>query len=55
MLSNADLLLYQQKYDEAFLQFDSILSVYPGHSLSDEIYMKKAQFYINKIYFKQVW
>ena len=53
MFANADLLLYQQKYDEAFLQYDSILNVYPGHSLSDEIYMKKAQVYINNNNFKQ--
>ncbi|MEC7646437.1 MAG: tetratricopeptide repeat protein, partial [Bacteroidota bacterium] len=45
--ANADLLNYQQKYDEAILKYDSVLVVFPGHSLSDEIYMRKADIYLN--------
>ena len=40
--AKADLFYYQQKYPEAVLKYDSVLSVFPGHSLSDEIYMRKA-------------
>ncbi len=46
--AKADLLLHQQKYDEAILKYDSVLVAYPGHSLSDEIYMRKADIYLNK-------
>jgi tetratricopeptide (TPR) repeat protein len=45
--ANADLLHYQQKYDEAILKYDSVLTAFPGHSLSDEIYMRKAAIYLN--------
>ena len=43
--AQADLLYYQQKYAEAILKYDSILIKFPGHSLSDEIYMRKANIY----------
>ena len=41
------LLHYQQKYPEAVLKYDSVLSAFSGHSLSDEIYMRKASIYLN--------
>lgn len=44
----ADLLCYQQKYDDAISKYDSILAVFPGHSLSDEIYMRKAEIYFRE-------
>ena len=47
VFANADLLHYQQKYDEAILKYDSVLTAFPGHSLSDEIYMRKAAIYLN--------
>ena len=47
VFANADLLHYQQKYDEAILKYDSVLIAFPGHSLSDEIYMRKAAIYLN--------
>ncbi len=46
--SAADLLSYQQRYDEAIVKYDFVLTVFKGHTLSDEIYMRKAE-----IYFKQ--
>jgi tetratricopeptide (TPR) repeat protein len=45
--ANADLLHYQQKYDEAILKYDSVLTAFSGHSLSDEIYMRKAAIFLN--------
>ncbi len=44
--ASADLLNYQQKYEEAIVKYDSVLTVFPGHTLSDEIYMRKAEIYI---------
>lgn len=40
--ANADLLIEQHKFDEAFSLFDSIIVNYPYHSLGDEIQLKKA-------------
>lgn len=40
--ANADLLIEQHQYDKAFQLFDSIILEYPGHSLGDEILLKKA-------------
>ena len=42
----ADLFNYQQRYDEAIQKYDSVLAVFSGHSLSDEIYMRKASIYL---------
>ena len=44
--ATADLLNYQQKYEEAIVKYDSVLTAFPGHTLSDEIYMRKAEIYI---------
>ncbi|MBT3621573.1 MAG: hypothetical protein HON40_02060 [Flavobacteriales bacterium] len=44
--ANADLLNYQQKYAEAIVKYDSVLIAFPGHTLSDEIYMRKAEIYM---------
>jgi tetratricopeptide (TPR) repeat protein len=41
--SNAELYLEQHKYTEAFTLFDSIISVFPYHSLGDEILLAKAK------------
>ncbi|MDX2362257.1 MAG: tetratricopeptide repeat protein [Crocinitomicaceae bacterium] len=41
--ANADLLIEQHRYDEAFKLFDSIVSQFPAHSLGDEILIKKAR------------
>ena len=47
LFASAELLNYQQRYDEAILKYDSILTLFSGHSLSDEIYMRKAEIYFN--------
>jgi tetratricopeptide (TPR) repeat protein len=41
--SNADLLIEQHKYDEAFKLYDSIQNNFPYHSLADEILFKKGK------------
>lgn len=40
--AQADLLIEQHRYNEAFTLFDSIISEYPAHSLGDEIQLKRA-------------
>lgn len=45
LFANADLLIEQHRYDEAFILFDSIVEEYPAHSLGDEILLKKAYSY----------
>ena len=46
--ARADLLFFQQKYDEAILTFDSILTIFNGHDLSDEIYFRKYKIFSAK-------
>ena len=46
--ARADLLFFQQKYDEAILTFDSILTLFNGHVLSDEIYFRKYKIFSAK-------
>ena len=46
--ARADLLFFQQKYDEAILSYDSILTIFKGHDLSDEIYFRKYKIYLAK-------
>ncbi|TNE55873.1 MAG: tetratricopeptide repeat protein [Bacteroidetes bacterium] len=41
--ASADLLLEQHQYGQAFQLYDSILSEFPEHGLSDEIMLRKAQ------------
>ncbi|SFT66913.1 Tetratricopeptide repeat-containing protein [Lishizhenia tianjinensis] len=43
--ANADLLLEQHKYEEAFAKYDSILKFLPFHGLADEVLLRKAQAY----------
>lgn len=43
--ANADLLIAQRRFDEAFILFDSIQMIFPYHSLADDILMRKAEAY----------
>lgn len=43
--AETDLLLFQNKDDEALVRLDSMLIRYPGHSLTDEIYWLKSRIY----------
>ncbi|MBC3539537.1 tetratricopeptide repeat protein [Rufibacter sediminis] len=38
-----DFLVFQHKYPEALAALDQLLTKYPGHSLTDEIYFQKAE------------
>lgn len=44
--SKAELLFFQNKIDEGFQVLDNMISKFPGHSLTDEIYMLSAKTYI---------
>ena len=41
-----DLLCFQKKYNDAIVIYDSILLEFKGHDLSDEIYFRKYQIYL---------
>lgn len=43
MYARAELLAFQNKYDEAFVTMDSIPDLFPGHKLEDDIWFLKAQ------------
>jgi tetratricopeptide (TPR) repeat protein len=45
MFARADLLAYQNRFDESMVVMDSILYLFPGHSLTDEIKMLKGDIY----------
>jgi TolA-binding protein len=40
--------VFQNKFKEAFVKLDSILLVYPQHSLVDDVYYLKAKIYKQK-------
>jgi len=48
LYSEADLLVFQNRFDEAFIKLDSLKTFYPGHSLEDDIFYTKSQ-----IFYKQ--
>ena len=48
LFAHADLLIYQRKYDEALLFFDSIRKRQFTHSLYDQILMKRAEIAIKR-------
>lgn len=43
LYAQAELFTFQKKYEDAITTLDSITTLYPGHSLSDEIWMEKYQ------------
>lgn len=48
MYAKADLLYYQNKADEALLVLDSIINIYPNHSLADDILYFKAKILLSQ-------
>lgn len=45
LYAQADLLAFQNQTDAAFAKLDSITTLFPGHTLTDEILMMKADIY----------
>lgn len=46
LYAKADLLAFQNKYDRAFEVLDSVKSLYPNHSLEDDVLFTKAQIHL---------
>jgi len=44
--ARADLLFFQNRFSESIITLDSILDIYKGHSLTDEILFKKSKIYL---------
>ncbi len=53
MYARADLLSYQNRFAEATLVLDSILTEFSAHSLSDEIKMKKADMFMKQAQYEK--
>ncbi len=45
MFADAELLIYQNKFDEAIKKLDSIAIIFPDHSLDDDVLYVKAHIY----------
>lgn len=48
MYSSSDLLIFQNKFEEAHAKLDSIIDIYPEHSLEDDVLYSKAQIHMKK-------
>ena len=48
MYSGADLLIFQNRFDDAHVKLDSITTIYPKHSLEDDVFYSKAQIHMKK-------
>jgi len=48
LYAEADLLVFQNRFDEAFLKLDTIQGQYPEHSLEDDILYLKSKIYIKQ-------
>jgi TolA-binding protein len=45
LYAEAELLVFQNRFDEAFNKLDTLRRTFPSHSLEDDIYYLKAQVY----------
>lgn len=45
MYAQAELLIFQNRFDDAFIKLDSVRRLFPGNELEDDIYYLKAQIY----------
>jgi tetratricopeptide (TPR) repeat protein len=43
LFASADLLMFRRKDEDALHRFDSLLTAYPGHALTDDTWMREAQ------------
>ena len=53
MYAKADMLDFQNKHQESLHLLDSMLSIFTGHTLTDDIIFKKAEIYLKKEEFEQ--
>ena len=52
LFANADLLIFQRKYDEAINMLDELSNEFPGHLLTDDIYFAKAKIMLEQHQYK---
>ena len=45
LYAQAELLIFQNRFDEAFVKLDSVRNIYAGSELEDDVYYLKAQIY----------
>lgn len=45
MYAETDLLVFQNRFDEAFVKMDSLLTLFPQHTLEDDVWYLTAQIY----------
>lgn len=48
LYADADLLVFQNQFDQAFVKLDSLTQAFPQHSLQDDVYYLKARIYKKK-------
>lgn len=48
MYAEADLLVFQNRFDEAFVKLDSLNTFFPDHALEDDIFYTKSKIYYKK-------
>jgi tetratricopeptide (TPR) repeat protein len=53
MFANADLLIFQNKFEAAIQTMDSVPRLFPNHSLSDDIFMAKAKIAFKKLNYEE--
>ena len=53
LYAEADLLVFQNKFDDAFLKLDSLAREFPKHSLQDDILYTKSKIYFKKRDYKK--
>ncbi len=46
LYADAELLTFQNRFDEAFVKLDSIAALFPDHSLDDDVKYQKAKIYV---------
>lgn len=46
--AEAELLIYRKNYDKALELLDSIMYAFPNHALTDDIFIEKANIFLNK-------
>lgn len=46
--ADAELLVFQNRFDEAFAKLDSLVAAFPKHTLEDDVLYLKAKIYIKK-------